>query len=271
MTFSNIEMAIFPNREDYTWNKALWWGNYTQHRSAVYKGSLGNRVIHALIAAAQFFPIISQIISIFEKKIADHFVPSTRSNQVLTQALRYSRIKELYDQANGTPSRMFFNGPWKIEFVDDMDFKGRCYPLLRKIYVRSDLSDDEAISTFTFELTNAINSQEITRLVKKVYLGQISCEEFAKEAEQIEYNGQKTHHEVISSTFLGLFENLDPYAKSSSDFKTCWENIKNSRHTNAYRKQWKLMRLKSLGFAALLIAEIFLVISQVRNKMSVTV
>jgi hypothetical protein len=57
------------NTEDYTWKNALLWGNFANHYKKAQTGCLGDRAVHILIAAAQFLPVISQIISIFEMVI----------------------------------------------------------------------------------------------------------------------------------------------------------------------------------------------------------
>jgi hypothetical protein len=62
---------------NYNWKNALLWGNFAAHCKAASKGSLGNRVVHALIAIAELLPIISQIASIFEKLIITNLVKTS--------------------------------------------------------------------------------------------------------------------------------------------------------------------------------------------------
>lgn len=57
------------DKTNYTWKNALLWGNFNEHRKAARQGTLGNRIVHALIALAELLPIIGQISSIFEKLI----------------------------------------------------------------------------------------------------------------------------------------------------------------------------------------------------------
>lgn len=60
--------------DQYTWRGALLWGNFTGHCKKALKseGSLGNRLVHASIAATQLLPIVSQIASVFEKVIVEN-------------------------------------------------------------------------------------------------------------------------------------------------------------------------------------------------------
>ncbi|HEY4831497.1 MAG TPA: hypothetical protein VIH61_02945 [Waddliaceae bacterium] len=59
--------------EDYTWENAILWGNFKGHCKKADEGTFGHRVIHVLIAAAEFLPIIGQIASIFETIIIKNF------------------------------------------------------------------------------------------------------------------------------------------------------------------------------------------------------
>lgn len=58
---------------DYTWENALLWGNFYKHCKKSQEGHLQDRIIHGLIAAAEFLPIISQISSIAEMIIVNNF------------------------------------------------------------------------------------------------------------------------------------------------------------------------------------------------------
>ena len=58
------------NLPSYTIKNALLWGNFKGHCLRAQEGSLGNRIVHVLIAAAELLPVISQIASLFEMLIA---------------------------------------------------------------------------------------------------------------------------------------------------------------------------------------------------------
>lgn len=51
---------------DYSVARALLWGNSIRHLKKVDDGSLGHRVVHALIGVVELIPIIGQIASLFE-------------------------------------------------------------------------------------------------------------------------------------------------------------------------------------------------------------
>lgn len=72
--------------DNYSWESVLVWGNFRSHfeKASDSNASLGHRVVHALIATAEFLPIIGQIASIFEKIIVEYFskheLPKVNSN-----------------------------------------------------------------------------------------------------------------------------------------------------------------------------------------------
>lgn len=55
--------------DEYTWTNALLWGNCSGHWKKIGTGSLGNSIVHIIIALVECLPIISQIASISEKLI----------------------------------------------------------------------------------------------------------------------------------------------------------------------------------------------------------
>ena len=59
--------------DDYSWKNAILWGNFSAHCQKVTEGTLCDRIVHVLIAALEFLPIIGQIASIFEKIIVTSF------------------------------------------------------------------------------------------------------------------------------------------------------------------------------------------------------
>ena len=67
------------DKTDYSWKNCLLWGNFAGHCKKAREGSFGNRLIHALIAAIEFLPIIGQISSICEKVIVEKFSSQAQS------------------------------------------------------------------------------------------------------------------------------------------------------------------------------------------------
>ncbi len=56
---------------NYSFQKALLWGNFSGHVNKAKEGKWGNRIVHALIAAVEFLPIVGQFASIFEFAIVE--------------------------------------------------------------------------------------------------------------------------------------------------------------------------------------------------------
>lgn len=67
-------MTYFSSNVEQSWQKALLWGYFVGHCKEAKKGNWRNRVIHLLIAATQFLPIISQVSSLAEKLLFDSFI-----------------------------------------------------------------------------------------------------------------------------------------------------------------------------------------------------
>ncbi len=218
------------------------WGNFIGHCKKVSEGSLSNRIVHVFIAILEFPPIISQIVSIFERSIINHRNLSSRSERIIEKALMSKSIQALYERANGTSIGNSKSGTWKVQFVESIFcvFKAGCCYWDRKIILRKSLSDEEALSFFVFELINGIYANEHSILFKKAKWGEIDRENYAKETERIEYIGTLVHHSVMSKAIkeMNWNETLDIYRHQSNDFEIYWSQIKDSSHTDYYRKSW---------------------------------
>lgn len=68
---NNFRYAL--DLKEYTWQKALTWEIYKGHRKKAQVGEMCDRMIHNLIATAEFFPIVSQIASVIEMLIIKTF------------------------------------------------------------------------------------------------------------------------------------------------------------------------------------------------------
>ncbi len=51
--------------------KALGWGLFAEHCENAMQGTLGQRIYHAFMAALEFFPVISQVVSLFERVVVN--------------------------------------------------------------------------------------------------------------------------------------------------------------------------------------------------------
>lgn len=243
------------NTENLSWKKAFLWGNFIEHCKKAGTGSLGNRIVHVIIASLEFLPIISQIASIFEKLIIAHFTPKPfgRNKKILAIALTSKAINALYEKAK-TTLISGKSGPWAIEFAAKLEFEAFCNFQQRKIRLSSNLSDDQALSSFVFELTNAISFNKHDALYQKAISGQIECEEYVKEIERVEHEGILLHHKVITEAIneMKWSTALDDYQNTPKDFETYWSKIKITSHADYYRKNWsnyngyyKAMQLRS--------------------------
>lgn len=88
--------SYFLPADQYTWTNALSWGNYTRHREQAKQGSWDHRLVHALAAVAEFLPIISQIVSIFEKFLS----ACCQSSHLESKKLDSTRVKDLTENSS---------------------------------------------------------------------------------------------------------------------------------------------------------------------------
>jgi hypothetical protein len=68
---------------------ALTWGNFRGHCQKSAQGSLGSRIVHVIIAAIEFLPIISQIASLMEFFICSCLPAEQNSNSNLSKKVAY--------------------------------------------------------------------------------------------------------------------------------------------------------------------------------------
>lgn len=90
------------DKANYSWRNAFLWGNFVGHCKKARGGSLGNRIVHAIIAAIEFLPIISQISSICEKIIIENFSSTVSSSK--TQSLTGKRIEASKETHKNIPT-----------------------------------------------------------------------------------------------------------------------------------------------------------------------
>ncbi|CCB87439.1 MULTISPECIES: hypothetical protein [Parachlamydia] len=125
---SDFNYALDESR--YTWQNALLWGNFTGHCKKATQGNWRNRIVHTLIAGAEFLPIISQIASTFEKLIVNpkpqnlsdsQRIPPQQDPRLLAKASSASkRLQRSFE--NETPEK------WQKRFneflLNPQDFTG---------------------------------------------------------------------------------------------------------------------------------------------------
>lgn len=99
--------------ESYTWRNALLWGNFKEHCDASKKGKILDRVIHALIAAVEFLPIVGQIASIFEKVILTGFETPQQHEQIEQQRQIKQHVSPLDDDVQKIAAAKKIQRTWR--------------------------------------------------------------------------------------------------------------------------------------------------------------
>jgi hypothetical protein len=167
----------------------------------------------------------------------------TRAEKVLNTALLSRSIRALYEEAVHTPFNNIQSGPWLIKFTSNIPRRAQCCFYERTIHIKPNLSDTQALSSFVFELTNAISTHKFQAVWTKAEQGQIDCEEFVKEMVRIEFEGMITHHKVITAAISerNWSDELDRFKSTALlDFETFWSTHKFTPHADLYRNNWSL-------------------------------
>jgi hypothetical protein len=166
-----------------------------------------------------------------------------RAKRILQTALSCKPIKKLYDLARST----YPNGNITVSFMENSENEGASYIETGQIVLGSDLSDEEALSAFVFELTNCLQRAKLAENNSKAT--DKSCEDWVREIEKIEFEGALIHHEVMAEgiKIMGLSPKLDEYASlDGKDFERDYEEYqKFTDHANYYREQWRRLTGKS--------------------------
>ncbi len=91
---NNFNYAL--NEGDYSLPKALTWGNCRAHfKKAINAGDLDGRVIHVLIALAEFLPILGQLASLIELAVMEIFSKNVAAPQVDYTAYLPKDVREI--------------------------------------------------------------------------------------------------------------------------------------------------------------------------------
>lgn len=185
----------------------------------------------------------------------------TRAEMIKRRALESTHIKNLYDMAVKTPIKnlkgeVVEQGEWNIVFMERTGngFAAACVYWDRTVQLTNNLTDEQAIAYFAFELTNGILSKRHADLKEEASNGMqgmlgvklIGREEFAKESERIEYKGtalfaqhmaraiEEMREKGWNNTMM-LYPERDIGYQAFEDY---YEDIKDGNHTEWWRKQW---------------------------------
>lgn len=170
----------------------------------------------------------SHIIPILDNLKTIYFPKNlSRKEKLLETALKSPTIKALYERANKTPSynKQSESDVWTIEFVPPAYslFDSECLLDKRQIKLNSKICDSAALSSFVFELINGINTPKFKELDKKTLSHSMTCNDYAKEVERIEFNTAVHHACVMKAMIKEVWG--DENKLSSKDLKelNCFE------------------------------------------------
>ncbi|MBA3722550.1 MAG: hypothetical protein H0W88_09140 [Parachlamydiaceae bacterium] len=187
---------------------------------------LGNAVLATTYDTSQLFEVCD---------------PITRATRLLEKALSCSAIRRLYETAYSTPIVKCETGNWKVVFAEktitgssaETDFSSRQITLL------STISDEKALAYLVFQLIFAVDYQKHLKLSEKALLGQIQCEDYAKERAQLDFEGTQSHKKIIIEAIKEMewSSSLNIYA-THTDFEKYWNIVKSTPTVNYYRNQF---------------------------------
>lgn len=167
----------------------------------------------------------------------------------IEQIFSCPEIRDLYLRAEAVPIfRSNLPKKWKIVFFQEGEYPSAAscnYPK-REIDIRENLTDNEKISNFVFELINATYQDRFEELYQKACLREIECEEYAKEMERIEHEGGLLHSKIMKAAIkrMGWEDNdrsLDSGGCIPLDFNRFWNAIKFTSHAQYYRNNYAKM------------------------------
>lgn len=93
---NNLTYYVGLQKEHYTWKNALLWGNCSAH---YLQATMTNRYSHYVMALITAIPLISQVVSIFEKVVVSKFVQFPKISSI---DLTCRQIKQIYRGRFGT-------------------------------------------------------------------------------------------------------------------------------------------------------------------------
>ncbi len=180
---------------------------------------------------------------------------SSRESTLRKKALSCAAIRKLYLQAITSSDPHGQIGEIDIQFTlkTSSGFKAESVFHKHRIDILSNVSDDEELTVFVFELTNFVQIEKFYDIFQKFIERARSGEDrlvlrndFAYEYEKIEFNGTRMHHrvcmEVLDEMGPEWTRNLDTYGSTPSEsFDNLWKKkggIGSTRHAKYYREQW---------------------------------
>lgn len=133
----------------------------------------------------------------------------SRKAKLLEIALKSPTFKAIYEKANAAAPYSEKNKPsiWSVELVSQevAEFGAMCCSDVRVIAIASGLSDHEFLSALLFELTNAIQTPKFRELDRKVLEDSITCEEFVRKTEWIEFKGTLLHARLMPQIITEIY------------------------------------------------------------------
>lgn len=184
----------------------------------------------------------------------ENFDNLIKIRRIIEKALAVGGIKNLYKQVMSLPSDDHKQIGWKIELNDIPQIRGSfasCHLKERKIYLNRNSSEDMNLSGLVFELINAASSKKFQELAQRARKGEISCEEYVKATEHIEFKNALLHHRLVRQGIneKGWDPKIDLYHHHTKlSFEDYWNRfLKHHPHAERYRQQYARIRTESLS------------------------
>jgi hypothetical protein len=176
------------------------------------------------------------------------FTHNDRARKLFERAMSSPVIKDLYIAAMLTPNPYTGSvGPWDLDYDKEATFGAYIKQASRIIRIDPSKTDDEALKSFVFELTNAVRSRSFAMIARLAIAGKMDRETYARLHELVEYEGAKKAHLILKAAIqeMGWNRSMNGYrwALQFSGFEEYWNAIKNDRHADAYRQQYDQIRL----------------------------
>jgi len=185
-----------------------------------------------------------------------------RAKILIRKIIDCPATRELYELANSKNDGPR-STPWKVEFVTrrngspNLDLvdnrkgytlesaknsRGVCDSIARTIFLNEDLSEEAAFSILVFELTNAIQQDKFKKICDDAFKKKIDRETFVKLHLEVEYEGAKLHHNIITNAikYYNFSSDVDFYADYAKiTFVIYFQMVQSTFHANYYRHAYQ--------------------------------
>jgi hypothetical protein len=164
-----------------------------------------------------------------------------RLYRIVEKAHKCAEVRSLREKAEKT-------GAWTVRLAEpSCGFEAETVFSKRAIIIDPQYSDEEVMSLYIFELTNAVKINKFVWIDGRARRGVISAEEYARLKEFREHQGALRHVKIVTEAIVTLKwdPSVNRYKDRKLNFEGDWSWIRTSKHADFYRAQWETLTNKT--------------------------